>query len=84
MAATACGSSKGGPNEPDKPATEEKVSEDDKSWGGWRWKGSRDDCFFVHANRCFDDKAKACKAAGCTVKACELHGGGPATVKCKK
>lgn len=85
VALVGCGTSKSGPNGPETPpADEEKVSEEDKSWGGWRWKGQRDDCFFVHKNRCYDDQAKACKAAGCSVKQCETHGGGPATVKCKK
>lgn len=84
LALVGCGGSKNGPSEPDPTATEAPVSEEDKNWGGWRWKGQRDDCFFVHQNRCYDDKAKACKAAGCSDKSCDVHGGGPATVKCKK
>jgi len=67
-------------NEPKQP----EVSEKGKQWGGWRWKGKRDDCFFVVGNRCFNDKAKACKAAKCSAKSCQITGGGPAKVTCKK
>ncbi len=59
-------------------------SPEGKSWGGWRWKGKRDDCFFVHANRCFDNQADACRAAGCSEDRCRITGGGPAQVSCSK
>jgi hypothetical protein len=65
---------------------EEDVSGKDKEWGGWQWKGKRDDCFFVYDNRCYDDLDKACKKAGCAKndKKCETVGGGPAEVKCSE
>lgn len=62
---------------------EESVSGDGKHWGGWRYQGSRDDCFFVVGRRCFTDEQRACAAAKCKGGECELHGGGPATVTCK-
>jgi hypothetical protein len=66
------------------PQDDEDVDGKDKEWGGWRWRGKRDDCYFVHKNKCFDDEKKACKAAGCSLKECELEGGGPAKVSCPK
>jgi hypothetical protein len=54
------------------------------SWGGWRYQGARDDCFFVVGRACFDSEARACKAAKCgKKKKCTVDGGGPATVSCK-
>jgi len=51
-------------------------------WGGWRYTGDRDDCFFVVGRRCFKTEAAACTAARCGKKLCETTGGGPATVSC--
>lgn len=62
---------------------EEAVSGQGKHWGGWRYQGSRDDCFFVVGRRCFTDEQRACAAARCKGGECEIHGGGPATVTCK-
>ena len=64
---------------------EDGVSAKGKEWGGWRWKGKRDDCFFVYDNRCYNDLDKACKKAGCAKKdkKCETSGGGPAEVSCE-
>ena len=53
-------------------------------WGGWRYTGSRDECFFVVGRRCFKTEASACAAARCGKKKCETTGGGPATVACAK
>lgn len=96
----ACGSS--GPNAASKDATtaaerarlEYEASEDKdlddegKAWGGWRYTGARDECFFVVGRRCFAELAAACKAARCKngkkgVEACKTRGGGPATVECR-
>ena len=52
--------------------------------GGWRYTGSRDECFFVVGRRCFKTEAEACAAARCGKKKCETSGGGPATVSCAK
>jgi hypothetical protein len=65
---------------PDKDA----VSEEGKSWGGWRWKGDRDDCFYVFKNKCFDSKSRACEAADCGSGKCNVEEGAPSKVKCKK
>jgi hypothetical protein len=55
-----------------------------KKWGGWRYQGDRDDCFYVVGRKCFRTKKVACSAARCSPGSCEIIGGGPATVQCKK
>jgi hypothetical protein len=60
------------------------VSEEGKSWGGWRWKGKREDCFFVHKNQCFATLEDACKAAKCKMADCVQDEGAPAKVSCEK
>ena len=88
----ACGgSNQGAGSEPtadpdDQPEAKqpESPTAEGKSWGGWRWKGKRDDCFFVVKNKCFDNQADACAAAGCDEDRCKLTGGGPAKVSCAR
>jgi hypothetical protein len=88
LACLACGGSNQGAGsepaaDPDQAETKaERPSAEGKSWGGWRWKGKRDDCFFVVKNKCFDNQAEACAAAGCDEDRCKLTGGGPAKVSC--
>ena len=53
-------------------------------WGGWRYTGDRNDCFFVVGRRCFKTEAAACAAARCGKRKCEVTGGGPAAVACAK
>ena len=53
-------------------------------WGGWRYTGNRDECFFVVGRRCFKTEPEACAAARCDKKKCETSGGGPATVACAR
>jgi hypothetical protein len=53
-------------------------------WGGWRYTGDRDQCFFVVGRRCFKTEASACAAARCGARKCETTGGGPATVACAR
>ena len=53
-------------------------------WGGWRYTGDRDQCFFIVSRRCFKTEASACAAARCGARKCETTGGGPATVACAK
>lgn len=65
------------------PESGDKVSGKGKQWGGWRYGGSRDECFFVVGRKCFASEAAACKAAKCGGKRCVADGGGPATVKCR-
>jgi len=60
------------------------VSEDGKQWGGWRWRGKRDNCFFVFKNRCYSAKKRACAAAKCGARKCDHRGGGPAEIYCRK
>jgi hypothetical protein len=61
----------------------EQVSKKGKKWGGWRYQGKRDDCFFLVKRRCYTEREDACKAARCGKKQCVLDGGGPATVRCE-
>jgi hypothetical protein len=91
----ACGGSRPGGGEPKKPRTAaeraraerepdgDKLSDKGKKWGGWRYQGSRDDCFFLVKRRCFTKRADACAAARCGKKQCVVEGGGPATVSCE-
>lgn len=61
-----------------------KASADDgKKWGGWRWKGTRDDCFFRVGKGCFDSFEKACKGASCGKRKCLKDDGAPAKVYCE-
>jgi hypothetical protein len=55
-----------------------------KKWGGWRYQGDRNECFYVVGRRCFKNENAACQAARCKApKKCDVVGGGPATVGCK-
>jgi hypothetical protein len=54
------------------------------SWGGWRYQGATDDCFFVVGRKCFAEEKAACKAAKCKKGKCKVEGGGPATISCSK
>jgi hypothetical protein len=51
-------------------------------WGGWRYTGDRDECFFIVGRKCFKTETAACAAARCGSRKCETTGGGPATVAC--
>jgi hypothetical protein len=53
-------------------------------WGGWRYTGDRNDCFFVVGRRCFKSEAAACAAARCGKQKCDVTGGGPAAVSCAR
>jgi hypothetical protein len=66
------------------PADPETVSGQGKRWGGWRYAGDRDDCFFLVGRKCYPTEAAACKAAKCGRRKCDVDGAGPATVRCKK
>lgn len=53
-------------------------------WGKWRYRGDRNNCFYVVGARCFKTKNSACQAARCKApKSCNYEGAGPATVSCK-
>lgn len=85
----------GAPPPSDEPTTaKEKLAREDKAngeagpgakkWGGWRYKGERDDCFFVVGAHCYKTEPAACAAAKCkTPKKCVATGAGPATLTCK-
>lgn len=61
-----------------------ELDKEPKKWGGWRYQGDRDDCFYVVGRQCFKAKPAACQAARCKApKTCDVTGGGPATVSCK-
>lgn len=62
---------------------EQGVDGTGKKWGGWRYQGSRDDCFFLVKRKCYTTRADACQAARCGKKQCVVEGGGPATVRCE-
>lgn len=68
----------------DPSADEEAEFAKGKKWGGWRWKGRRNDCFFIYNNECFSTMKKACKRAKCSAKRCEHDDSAPAKVICKK
>lgn len=54
-----------------------------KSWGRWRYKGDRDNCFFLVGAKCFKTEQAACKAARCGEGSeCKAVGAAPATVSC--
>ena len=61
----------------------ERVSDAGKQWGGWRYSGARDECYFLVGRKCFATEAAACKAAKCGRKRCDTSGAGPATVTCR-
>jgi hypothetical protein len=95
LACVALGCGGGGPPKSDEPTTaKEKQRRDAEAsgerdpaggkWGGWRYSGDRNDCFFVVGKRCFKTEAAACSAARCGKRTCETTGGGPAAVACAK
>lgn len=61
---------------------EKPVSEQGKKWSGWRWKGKRQDCFFLVGNECHSSLDAACKAAGCKKSTCVHDESAPAKVSC--
>jgi len=85
----------GGPQATDEPTTaKEKQLRDakakgevdprEKRWGGWRYQGDRNECFYVVGRKCFKTEKQACAAAKCTgATKCATDGGGPASVSCK-
>jgi hypothetical protein len=95
VATLAFGCGGGGPPRSDEPTTaKEKQRQEAEAkgetdttggkWGGWRYTGDRNECFFVVGRRCFKTEAAACAAARCGKKKCETTGGGPASVACAK
>ena len=90
--AVGCGSPQSDAHEP-KTAKEKQLQEarasgevDDASgnkWAGWRYQGERKDCRYVFGRKCFKTQKAAC-TAGCKTASCDVVGGGPATVTCKK
>jgi hypothetical protein len=63
---------------------EKPVTEEGKEWGGWRWKGRREDCFFLYRNQCFAKLDEACRAANCRKSDCGHDDSAPAVVRCEK
>ena len=56
----------------------------DKTASGWRWKGTRQECFFRHRDRCFSTREAACRAARCAESKCAHNDAVPAVVTCRK
>lgn len=95
VSAPGCASSAGESDEPSSVERKERrgrgrekdpdpVSEKGKQWGGWRWKGARADCVYLHDNECFADRKAACRAAGCGESSCRDKGdSAPIKVRCK-
>ncbi len=54
-----------------------------KKWGGWKYQGPADDCFYLVKRKCFTALDDACDAARCGKKTCVPEGAGPASVRCE-
>ena len=72
----------------EKQLREAKANPDDdggsKHWGKWRYKGSRDSCFYIVGASCFKTENAACQTARCKKpKKCTSVGAAPATVSCR-
>jgi len=61
-----------------------EIDKTPRRWGGWRYQGDREDCYYVVGRSCFKKQAAACQAAHCrSPKKCDVEGGGPAIVSCR-
>jgi hypothetical protein len=61
-----------------------EVEKSPRRWGGWRYQGDREDCYYVVARSCFKKQAAACQAAHCSApRKCVVDGAGPAIVSCR-
>jgi hypothetical protein len=87
----ACGGPQTDPNEPQTAAArahQEAEAKGEipkgKKWGGWRYQGDRDECFYIVGRKCFKTEKAACKAADCGGAKCNSVGASPATVSCAK
>lgn len=56
----------------------------DPRWKGWRYTGTRAECFYIVGRRCFKTVKAACDTTACRGSTCDVVGGGPATVTCKR
>ena len=84
FALAACGvGNQGGGAEEEPEAKEKPVSDQGKRWGGWRWKGKRNDCFFLYENECYSSLEAACKQARCSEDDCVHDESAPAKVRCE-
>ena len=89
LLALGCAGTKVDPDEPQTAAEKQRrdaikngtADSDNGKWGGWRYKGDRDDCFYVVGRNCFKTEKAACNSTKCKVE-CKVVGGGPATVSC--
>lgn len=55
-----------------------------KSWGGWRYKGDRNACFFIVGGKCHKTEKAACRSLRCKKPTtCTAVGAAPAQVSCK-
>ena len=80
LLALGCGGGQETPAQPE--GEEEELDSEGKSWGGWRWKGKRNDCFFLYKNECFASLKAACAKARCGEGQCGHDESAPAKVSC--
>lgn len=73
-----------GEDEDEGGTTADQPGDRGKGGSGWRWKGSRSECFFRHRNRCFTKLEAACRAAGCDEPRCRHDSSVPSVVTCAK
>ena len=89
LALAACAGTKVDPDEPQTAAEKQRRDyeksaageSDGGKWAGWRYKGDRNDCFYVVGRNCFKSEKAACNATKCKTD-CKVVGGGPAMVSC--
>lgn len=64
--------------------TADRPGDRGKGGSGWRWRGSRSECFFRHRNRCFTELQAACRAAKCDESRCKHDQAVPSVVTCAR
>jgi hypothetical protein len=92
-----CGGSRAGGDDADEARADEGDDDDDApaprsarapkgphvKGSGWRWKGQREACVYVHENECFAERKQACRAAGCGPSRCrDREDTAPIKVRC--
>ncbi len=92
LALAACSGPEIDPKEPQTAAARARLEAEEKgelppkgkTWGGWRYQGDRNECFFAVGRKCFKTEPAACAAAKCGKGGkCVSTGAGPATISCK-
>lgn len=68
----------------DRGGTTADARDSGKGGAGWRWKGSRSECFYRHKDRCFTQLEAACRAARCDESRCKHDQSVPSVVTCAR